>query len=113
MRSSKNLCSVTPRAFSIETHPSERDFQDDKAKAEPVSRNDRNLERFKWPTFNGDKTKFESFWATFESIVDHTDEPAKYKMIQFKTCLEGKAGDAISRLGFSEEAYEEAKSIWW
>ena len=71
---------------------------------------DKNLERIKLPKFNGDKTKFENFWATFESIVDETDEPAKYKMIRLKSCLEGKAEEAISRLGFSKEAYEEAKN---
>ena len=52
---------------------------------------DKNLERIKLPKFNGDKTKFENFWATVESIVDETDEPAKYKMIRLKSCLEGKA----------------------
>ena len=66
---------------------------------------DKNLERIKLPKFNGDKTKFENFWATFASIVDETDEPAKYKMIRLKSCLEGKAEEAISRLGFSGEAY--------
>ena len=71
---------------------------------------DRNLERIRLPKFNGDKTKFEYFWATFESIVDETDEPAKYKMIRLKSCLEGKAEEAISKLGFSEEAYKEAKN---
>ncbi|KAK2553382.1 hypothetical protein P5673_025359 [Acropora cervicornis] len=58
----------------------------------------------------GITTKFENFWATFESIVGETDEPAKYKMIRLKSCLEGKAEDAISRLGLSGEAYEEAKN---
>ena len=52
-----------------------------------------------------------NFWATFKSIVNKMDEPAKYKMIQLKTCLEGKTEEAISKLGFSEEVYEEAKSI--
>ena len=64
------------------------------------------LERIKLPKFIGEKTKFEKFWATLESIVDETDEPAKYKMIRLKSCLEGKAEEAISRLGFSVEAYE-------
>ena len=31
-------------------------------------------------------------------------------MIRLKSCLEGKAEEAISRLGFSGEAYEEAKN---
>ena len=61
------------------------------------------------PTFSGDKTKFEYFWTAFESIVDDSDEPAKYKMIRLKACLQGKAEESISKLGFSEEAYEEAK----
>ena len=48
---------------------------------------DRKFERIKLPTFNGDKTKFEYFWTAFESIVDDSDEPAKYKMIRLKACL--------------------------
>lgn len=50
--------------------------------------------------------------------MDDSDEPAKYKMIRLKACLQGKAEESISKLGFSEEAYEEAKKnsqtkIWW
>jgi len=71
---------------------------------------DRNLERIRLPKLNGDKTKFEYFRATFESIVDETDEPAKYNMIRLKSCLEGKAEEAISKLGFSEEAHRETKN---
>ena len=76
----------------------------------PVSHVDRNLGRIRLRKFNGDKTKFENFWATFESIVDETDEPAKFKMIRLKSCLEGKAEEGISKLGFCEEAYKEAKN---
>ena len=71
---------------------------------------DRKLERIKLPTFSGDKTKFEYFWTAFQCIVDDSDEPAKYKMIRLKACLQGKAEESISKLGFSEEAYEEAKN---
>ena len=42
-----------------------------------VGQVDKNLEGIKLPKFNGDKTKIENFWATFEGIVDETDEPAK------------------------------------
>ena len=76
----------------------------------PVSHVDRNLERIRLQKFNGDKTKFENFWATFQSIVDETDEPAKFKMIRLKSCLEGKPEEGISKLGFCEEAYKEVKS---
>jgi len=51
-------------------------------------------------------------WATLESIVDETDDPAKHKMIRLKICLEGKAEEAVSQLWFSEEAYKEAKTHW-
>ena len=79
------------------------------SKQPPSTSADRKLERIKLPTFSGDKTKFEYFWTAFESIVDDSDEPAKYKMIRLKACLQGKAEESISKLGFSEEAYEEAK----
>ena len=109
------LASRTKTAPSIGSASSEIEFEDEKAPKPkkthelPVSRVDRNLERIRLPKFNGDKTKFEYFWATFESIVDETDEPAKYKMIRIKSCLEGKAEEALSKLGFSEEAYKEEK----
>ena len=44
-----------------------------------VGQVDKTLERIKLQTFNGDKTKFETFWATFESIVDETDKPPNIK----------------------------------
>ncbi len=71
---------------------------------------DRNLERIQIPKFDGDKSKFESFWAAFSAIVDETKELSKYKMLRLKACLEGKAAEVIAKLGYSEEAYEEAKN---
>ena len=70
------------------------------SKQPPSLSADRKLERIKLPTFSGDKTKFEYFWTAFESIVDDSDEPAKYKMIRLKACLQGKAEESISKLGF-------------
>ena len=40
--------------------------------------------------------------------MDDSDELAKYK-IRLKACLQGKTEEAILKLGFSEEVYEEAK----
>ena len=57
----------------------------------------------------GDKTEFEYFWAAFTTMIDESDNPPKYKMIRLKASLEGKAEEAIAKLGFSAEAYEEAK----
>ena len=49
--------------------------------------------------------------------MDDSEEPAKYKVIRLKACLQGKAEESISELGFSVEAlgfsveaYEEAKN---
>ena len=78
------LASRTKKAPLIAFASSEIDFEDEKTPKPkktqelPVSRADRNLERIRLPKFNGDKTKFEYFCATFESIVDETDEPTKY-----------------------------------
>ena len=78
------LASRTKKAPLIAFASSEIDFEDEKTPKPkkthelPVSRADRNLERIRLPKFNGDKTKFEYFWATFESILDETDEPTKY-----------------------------------
>jgi len=40
----------------------------------------RFLRPLKVPTFNGDKHKFEDFWALFTSLVDESAEPANLKM---------------------------------
>ena len=61
--------------------------------------------------FSGNKTKFEYFLTTFQSIVDNSDEITRYQMIWLKSCLHGKAEESISKLGFSDEAYKEAKIL--
>ena len=111
------LSSFTSRASLIGAAGSKNDLQDVKAsnsnktRGVPVEGVDRNVERIKLPKFNGDNSRFKNFWVTFESIVDVKDEPAEYKMIRLKTCFEGNAEEATSKLGFSEEAYEEATGI--
>ena len=54
--------------------------------------------------FDGDKTKFEYFWAAFTTIVDESSEPSKYKMVQLKANFEDKAAEAVEKLGYSKEA---------
>ncbi|XP_028407849.1 uncharacterized protein LOC114530429 [Dendronephthya gigantea] len=70
---------------------------------------ERNLERLQVPKFDGDKLKFASFWAAFSAIVDETSALPRYKMLRLKACLEGNAAEAIAKLGYLDEAYEEAK----
>lgn len=61
--------------------------------------------------FSGNKTTFEYFWTTFKSIVDDSDELARYQMIRLKSSLHGKAEESISKLRFLDEAYKETKIL--
>ena len=105
------LTSLTVKASSMSDAESQGDPLEEKAPKSnitggiSVGQVDKNLERIRLTRLNS-----KNFWATFESIVGETDEPAKYKMIRLKSCLEGKTEDTISRLGLSGEAYEEAKN---
>jgi len=69
-----------------------------------------NLERIKLPTFNGNKSQFPQWNATFTSCVDETSMTAQYKMLRLESCLTGEALDTIKGLGYSEEAYKVAKA---
>ena len=78
------LTSLTLKASPMSDAEFQGDPLDEKAPKSNVTgrisvgQADKNLEWIKLPKFNGDKTKFENFGATFESIVNQTDEPAKY-----------------------------------
>jgi len=71
----------------------------------------RFLKPLKVPTFNGDKHKFEDFWALFTSLVDESAEPANLKMARLRQYLTGNALEAVRSLGVSASEYEEAKEI--
>ena len=43
------------------------------------------------PTFSGeDKTQFETWNASFTSVVDDRDTPVKEKVLRLQNCLRGK-----------------------
>ena len=69
-----------------------------------------NLERIRIPTFGGNKTDFQHWNATFTSCVDATAMSAQFKMLRLEACLAGEALETIKGLGYSEAAYEAAKS---
>jgi len=58
----------------------------------------RFLKPLKVLTFNGDKQKFDDFWALFASLVDESAEPANLKMARLLQCLTGNALEAIRGL---------------
>ena len=69
------------------------------------------LKPLKVPDFDGDKRKFEAFWALFESLVDMSSEPTSIKMARLRQCLSGMALESIRGLGVTDPEYEEAKEI--
>ena len=77
------------------------------------SHNDRNryLKPLKVSTFNGDKRKFEDFWALFTTLIGESTEPVNLKMARLQQCLTGNAWEAIRGLGVTVHEYEEAKEI--
>ena len=91
----------------------EQSAREDQLKESHHSQNDRNwyLKPLKAPTFNGDKRKFEDFWALFTSLVDESTEPVNLKMARLRQCLTGNALEAIRGLGVTVHKYEEAKGI--
>ncbi|PFX11896.1 hypothetical protein AWC38_SpisGene24233 [Stylophora pistillata] len=64
-----------------------------------------------FPTFNGDKRKFEDVWARFTSLVDESTEQVHLKMARLRKCLTGKALEAIRGLGVTANEYQKAKQI--
>ena len=91
----------------------EQSAREDQLNESHHSHNDRNryLKPLKVSTFNGDKRKFEDFWALFTSLVDESTEPVNLKMARLRQCLTGNALEAIRGLGVPVHEYEEAKEI--
>ena len=89
----------------------EQSAREDQLNESHHSHSDRNryLKPLKVSTFNGDKRKFEDFWALFTSLVDESTEPVNLKMARLRQCLTGTALEAIRGLGVTVHEYEEAK----
>ena len=79
----------------------EQSAREDQLNESHHSHKDRNRysKPLKVPTFNGDKRKFEGFWALFTSLVDESTEPVNLKMARLR------------HLGVTVHEYEEAKEI--
>lgn len=60
----------------------------------------KDLERIRIPTFGGNKTKFQHWYATFNSFVDATSLCAQFKMLRSEACLSGEALETIQGLGY-------------
>ena len=61
-------------------------------------------------TFSGNKTEFQHWNATFTSCVNASAMSDQFKMLRLEACLASEVLETIKGLGYSEAAYEAAKS---
>ena len=67
------------------------------------------LPKLMLPRFNGDNTKFPSFWDSFESAVDNNPGLSVIDKFNYlNSLLEGAAAQSIQGLPLSEKSYEAA-----
>ncbi len=84
----------------------QQESKDQHHKAAPI-----RLKGVALPTFSGEeKSDYESWKAAFMSVVDRLDVPVEEKMLRLQSCLSGKALAMVKDLGYSNNAYERAKS---
>ena len=68
------------------------------------------LKRVSIPKFAGNKKHYETWKAAFYSCVDRARATPEYKLLRLRECLQGEPLKVIENLGYSEAAYEAAKS---
>ena len=97
----------------ISTDHYKQSAREDQLNESHLSHTDRNRysKPLKVSTFNGDKRKFEGFWALFTSLIDGSTEPVNLKMARLRHCLTGNALEGIRGLGVTVHEYEEAKEM--
>lgn len=70
-----------------------------------------NLPKLQLPKFNGDHTKFQSFWDRFDAVVHKTDLPVISKFTYLLSLLSGEALGALDGLSLVESNYQIARDI--
>ena len=54
--------------------------------------------------------EYQSWWAAFSICVDETNLSAQFKLLRLESCLSGEAAETMKGLGYSDHAYEAAKT---
>ena len=70
----------------------------------------KQLERIRIPIFSGNKMEFQQWFAAFSTCVDKTSLAPQFKMLRLEGCLREEAAETIKGLGYSQTAYDAAKS---
>lgn len=66
------------------------------------------LPRIEISKFNGDVTKWQSFWDKFNALIDKSNLPKISKFSYLESFLEGEAKTAISGLSLTDSNYDDA-----
>lgn len=69
------------------------------------------LPKIEIPSFDGEITKFQAFWDSFETCIHKSDLSGIEKFTYLKSKLIGKASEAISGLSLTSGNYDEAVKI--
>ncbi|XP_065194926.1 uncharacterized protein LOC135826224 [Sycon ciliatum] len=70
-----------------------------------------SMKKITIPTFDGDKRRFESWWAAFSTCVDKAPLTAECKMLRLRQYVQGEPLKAIDRFGYTIAAYDAAKAL--
>ena len=70
----------------------------------------KQLERIRIPIFSGNKMEFQQWFTAFSTCIDKTSLATQFKMLRLEGCLRGEAAETIKGLGYSQAAYDAAKS---
>ena len=69
----------------------------------------KQLKRVTVPAFTGDKKTCQNWKAAFTACVDNSLATPKYKLLQLRQCLAGKALKTIDSFGHLATGYHNAK----
>ena len=63
------------------------------------------------PKFNGDPTKWTSFWDQFTALIDKSNRSPIEKFVYLNSFLEDEAAAVIDGMAMTDANYESAKSL--
>ncbi|XP_052771184.1 uncharacterized protein LOC128210870 [Mya arenaria] len=71
----------------------------------------RQMKRVSIPVFNGDKKKYQAWFAAFSACIHNAPATKEYKLLQLRQYISGSALKAVEDLGHSAAAYDAALEL--
>jgi len=108
----ENAASPVPLGLGIFSPRAQHNASSPSRSNRSESYSDVRLPKINLQTFNGDVTRFSSFWQSFEFAVhNNTDVPKISKLYYLFSILEGAAYHAVEGLQLQEENYDHVVQI--